>query len=103
MVRGGLGVLDLRSVNRSLLGKWVWRFGVERDAWWRKMIVAKCGIGSLEWKPCWNLGSYGCSLWRTIVNESSHFWKVAYVDPGGGGGVMEYPSGMMCGFLGNTW
>ncbi|CAI0540589.1 unnamed protein product, partial [Linum tenue] len=64
-----------------------WRFGVERNSWWRRLIVAKCGQGRSEWRPCWNLGTYGCSLWRAIVNESSYFWKVAYVDPSGGYGV----------------
>ncbi|CAL1392585.1 unnamed protein product [Linum trigynum] len=87
IIRGGLGVLDLRCMNRALLGKWAWRFGVERDAWWRRLIVAKFGQGRSEWRPCWNLGVYGCSVWRAIVNESSYFWKVAYVDPGGGFGV----------------
>ncbi|CAN1778684.1 Putative ribonuclease H protein At1g65750 [Linum perenne] len=31
--KGGLGFQDLKSLNTALLGKWAWRFAVERNAW----------------------------------------------------------------------
>jgi hypothetical protein len=43
---GGLAIKNLRRFNEALLGKWLWRFGVEREAFWRKIIMVK--YGSLE-------------------------------------------------------
>ncbi|CAN1307868.1 Putative ribonuclease H protein At1g65750 [Linum perenne] len=71
-------------MNKALLGKWVWRFGNERQAWWRELMVSKCGLGTSGWKLNWNLNSAGLSMWRWIVKASSDFWDYGYVDPGGG-------------------
>ena len=40
---GGLGIRNLRLFNVALLGKWLWRFGQERDALWRQVIEVKYG------------------------------------------------------------
>ena len=40
---GGLGIRRLRRFNFALLGKWLWRYGTERDAFRRKVIEAKYG------------------------------------------------------------
>lgn len=29
--------------NKTLLGKWLWRFGQEENSLWRLVIVEKCG------------------------------------------------------------
>ena len=41
--KGGLGVKILRTFNRALLGKWVWRFANERKALWNQVIRRKYG------------------------------------------------------------
>ncbi|CAN1229314.1 hypothetical protein LINPERPRIM_LOCUS3124 [Linum perenne] len=71
-------------MNSALLAKWAWRFGTERTAWWRQLIVDKCGSGVSEWRPFWKRSTSGWSVWRWIVTESLCFWEFGYVDPGGG-------------------
>ena len=47
--KGGLGIRQLRKFNSALLGKWLWRHGMERDALWRKVIEAKYGDEGGGW------------------------------------------------------
>ncbi|CAN1815396.1 Putative ribonuclease H protein At1g65750 [Linum perenne] len=80
----GLGIHDLTLLNSSLLGKWAWRFGVEKNAWWRRLMVDKCGTGPSDWIPVWNENSAGTSIWRWVIKHSLGFWKFGVLDPGGG-------------------
>jgi hypothetical protein len=40
---GGLGVRNLTMSNGALFGKWLWRYGHEREALWRRVIDFKYG------------------------------------------------------------
>lgn len=45
---GGLGIGRLEEKNESLLAKWWWRFGKEKDSLWRKILVGKYGEDCLH-------------------------------------------------------
>jgi len=40
---GGLGIMNLMEFNGALLGKWLWHYGLEREAWWRVVMDSKFG------------------------------------------------------------
>jgi hypothetical protein len=40
---GSLGIRNLMVFNRALLGKWLWLYRIERDAWWRVVVDLKYG------------------------------------------------------------
>ena len=47
--QGGLGVRDLISFNKVLLGKWMWRFGLEDSKLWRHVLAVKYGVEGRGW------------------------------------------------------
>ena len=63
---GGLGIKKQRIFNVALLGKWLWRFGQERDALWRQVIEVKYGCEWGGWCSSSFSGPYGVSLWKNI-------------------------------------
>jgi hypothetical protein len=65
---GGLGIRNLVLFNQALLGKWLWRFGIEKIALWQRVISLKCmvvceGIGALATFPA----LMGCVFGRTLA------------------------------------
>ena len=42
--KGGLGIKKLEIFNKSLLGKWMWRFWSENDSLWRDVFLKKYNI-----------------------------------------------------------
>jgi hypothetical protein len=63
---GGLGIRNLIVFNRALLGKWLWRYGVERDAWWRVVVEARYGSLWGGWCSLESRAAYGVGLWKNI-------------------------------------
>ena len=66
LASGGLGIRNLRTFNVALLGKWLWRFGHERDALWCQVIKVKYGCDWGGWCSSSSSGPYGVNLWKNI-------------------------------------
>jgi hypothetical protein len=63
----GLGVRDLISFNKAMLGNWLWRFGVEESKLWKRVLVVKYGVEGGRWRTRLIRGSHGYSLWKGIM------------------------------------
>ena len=42
-MKGALEIGNLRTHNRAMLAKWLWRFALEFEALWHRIIVSKHG------------------------------------------------------------
>jgi hypothetical protein len=81
---GGLNIRNLRRFNEALLGKWLWRFRVEREALWRQVVKVK--YGSLEGGWCSKIptGPYGVGLWKFIRSGWEKFSRMLKFEVGDG-------------------
>uniref|UniRef100_A0A2N9IZP3 Reverse transcriptase domain-containing protein n=1 Tax=Fagus sylvatica TaxID=28930 RepID=A0A2N9IZP3_FAGSY len=66
----GLGVRSLFWTNKALLGKWLWRFGLEEHHLWRRVIVAKFGT---------DLGATIANVLTTPDSRGVREWNVTFV------------------------
>ncbi|RVW40785.1 LINE-1 retrotransposable element ORF2 protein [Vitis vinifera] len=71
---GGLGIRKIDLLNKALLGKWIWRFAIEEDFFWRKVVGVKYGRLGFGWRTKEARGTFGVGVWRDILKESSWCW-----------------------------
>ncbi|RVW88540.1 hypothetical protein CK203_032959 [Vitis vinifera] len=69
MRQGGLSICNLVTLNKALLGKWSWRFGVERDSLWNQVIIDKFGVEDGGWCSREVRGAYGVGVWKAIRKD----------------------------------
>jgi hypothetical protein len=81
---GGLGIRNVRLFNRALLGKWLWRFGNERESLWRDVILSKYGCLPGGWTSATISGLYGVGLWKNIKKDWIYFARFLRFEVGDG-------------------
>ncbi|TYI38301.1 hypothetical protein ES332_A02G016800v1 [Gossypium tomentosum] len=69
-VMGGAGVVNLGIKNRALLAKWSWRFAIEKEAMWRKVILAKYESKVQRWRFKTTHPKDMSTVWRGIVENA---------------------------------
>lgn len=62
---GGLGLRPLSTLNKALLGKWIWRF-------WKNVIDCKWFNGNRHDLSWIKNSNYGLSLWKCIMNLNNN-------------------------------
>ena len=63
---GGLGIRNLSCFNKALLGKWLWRYGADQEALWRRVVDSKCGSQWGGWCSARVQVPHGVGLWKFI-------------------------------------
>ncbi|KAJ9689326.1 hypothetical protein PVL29_014820 [Vitis rotundifolia] len=72
--KGGLGIRKIETLNRALLGKWIWRFASDRDILWKKVIGTKYGKVGFGWRTKGTRETYGVGVWKEILKEANWCW-----------------------------
>jgi hypothetical protein len=81
---GGLGIRNLVVFNKALLGKWLWLYGIEKEAWWRIAVDSKFGSLWGGWCSLEPTGTFGMGLWKNIRKGWKKFVGFSRFEVGGG-------------------
>uniref|UniRef100_A0A7N2LLU4 Reverse transcriptase zinc-binding domain-containing protein n=1 Tax=Quercus lobata TaxID=97700 RepID=A0A7N2LLU4_QUELO len=77
----------VRLFNEALLGKWLWRFGLEKDALWRQVIEVKYGYRWGGWCSTSVSSPYGVGVQKNISRGWPTFSRYILYDIGDGSRV----------------
>ena len=66
LMGGSLGIQNLTMFSQALLGKWLWRYAIEPESLWRRVIDSKYGSMWGGWYSQIGTQAYGVSLWKFI-------------------------------------
>ena len=81
---GGLGIGSLRERNEALRAKWLWRFPLETNSLWHRIIKSKYGIDSNGWDTK-QIDKVSCrNPWREISKGYNSFLQCCRFSVGNG-------------------
>ncbi|CAL5369282.1 unnamed protein product [Camellia sinensis] len=69
--KGGLGIRKAKESNDCLLLKWWWRYGVEDESLWKRVIVSKYGADGGRWLPLQNGEGKESVVWSDILSVAA--------------------------------
>ncbi|RVW75601.1 hypothetical protein CK203_059101 [Vitis vinifera] len=72
--KGGLGIRKIDLLNKALLGKWIWRFALEKKILWKKVIGVKYGHEGFGWRTNEARGTFGVGVWKEILKDTNWCW-----------------------------
>ena len=72
-MKGGLGIGRLKERNKALLFKCLWRFPLEQDSLWTKVIKSKFRLHSNRWDAGLAIRSTYRSPWKFISSLYEDF------------------------------
>jgi hypothetical protein len=84
---GRLGIRNILKFNHALLGKWLWRYGLERETWWRAVVDSKYESSWGGWCSSELVGAYWVSLWKNIRKGWGKFCHHTRFEVGDGSNV----------------
>ena len=85
--KGRLGIQSFATVNKALLGKRAWRFAVEDNPMWKKVITLKYQNEEGCWITKYPRGSFEVGLWNDISNAARKLRHDCYFVIGDGSKV----------------
>ncbi|WKA01914.1 hypothetical protein VitviT2T_020163 [Vitis vinifera] len=71
--KGGLGIRSLATLNKALLGKWLWRFANENEPLWKQIILSKYDLQEGGWCSKDARNRYGVGVWKAIRKGWENF------------------------------
>ncbi|KAM2375829.1 hypothetical protein ACFXTH_044543 [Malus domestica] len=93
----GLGVGNLRNQNEALLAKWLWRFPMESQSLWHKVIRSKYGLQVNGWNALPPRRVSSRSPWKDISSGSHQFLICCKFEVGNGERVRFWEDGWLTG------
>ncbi|RVW86989.1 hypothetical protein CK203_043512 [Vitis vinifera] len=74
--KGGLGLRRIATLNRALLGKWIWRFACEKNNFWNTSDHYKIWARGLWLEAKEGPWAAGVGVWKEIMKESDWCGKI---------------------------